>query len=224
MTSAEAVVRPELLGEPLPVELMNTINVGAGGADDVLGDLAGVAAWLNTISDRLSPPTRALVIGDGPSPGELDESAVGPIAEPLRGLRDALRRLAAEVTRDPRTPAATPVTHQDAVDTVNRQCALAPAWPEMTWPVDGDPALRVRSTGRPVDHILSLIAEQATELFTGEQRRQLAACLAPGCDRYFLKVHPRKQWCSALCGNRARVARHYQRHHASAASAGEAAG
>nr|WP_279582460.1 CGNR zinc finger domain-containing protein [Fodinicola feengrottensis] len=24
---------------------------------------------------------------------------------------------------------------------------------------------------------------------------------------------PRREWCSASCGNRARVARHYDRHH-----------
>jgi predicted RNA-binding Zn ribbon-like protein len=29
---------------------------------------------------------------------------------------------------------------------------------------------------------------------------------------YFVKRHPRREWCSAGCGNRARVARHYHRH------------
>ena len=41
---------------------------------------------------------------------------------------------------------------------------------------------------------------------------QLRACHAPGCVLYFLKDHPRREWCSTACGNRARAARHYRRH------------
>ncbi|MCX4390896.1 CGNR zinc finger domain-containing protein [Micromonospora peucetia] len=32
--------------------------------------------------------------------------------------------------------------------------------------------------------------------------------------RYFVREHSRQQWCKPSCGNRARVARHYQRHQA----------
>ncbi|WP_225993278.1 CGNR zinc finger domain-containing protein [Actinomadura rudentiformis] len=45
-----------------------------------------------------------------------------------------------------------------------------------------------------------------------DDRLQLRACLAPGCVLYFLKNHPRREWCTAACGNRARGARHYRRH------------
>jgi len=27
-----------------------------------------------------------------------------------------------------------------------------------------------------------------------------------------VKNHPRREWCSAACGNRVRAARHYRRH------------
>jgi predicted RNA-binding Zn ribbon-like protein len=37
------------------------------------------------------------------------------------------------------------------------------------------------------------------------------ACHAPGCVLYFLKTHPRREWCSVTCGNRVRAARHYER-------------
>jgi predicted RNA-binding Zn ribbon-like protein len=50
------------------------------------------------------------------------------------------------------------------------------------------------------------------QLFSQDARHQLRACLAPGCVVYFIKNHPRREWCSAGCGNRARSARHYQRH------------
>ncbi|MFI1485060.1 CGNR zinc finger domain-containing protein [Streptomyces sp. NPDC020747] len=43
-------------------------------------------------------------------------------------------------------------------------------------------------------------------------RQRLRACHAPRCVRYFLKDHPRQEWCKPSCGNRARVARHHERH------------
>ncbi|HLU55261.1 MAG TPA: CGNR zinc finger domain-containing protein [Pseudonocardia sp.] len=43
-------------------------------------------------------------------------------------------------------------------------------------------------------------------------RRAAAGCHGPGCVLYFHRDHPRRGWCSAGCGNRARVARHYERH------------
>ncbi|MYS74029.1 hypothetical protein GTY88_26960, partial [Streptomyces sp. SID5926] len=41
--------------------------------------------------------------------------------------------------------------------------------------------------------------------------KRLRACHAPRCVRYFLKEHPRQEWCRPSCGNRARVARHQDR-------------
>ena len=32
------------------------------------------------------------------------------------------------------------------------------------------------------------------------------ACYAPGCVLYFMKTHPRREWCSVACGNRVRAA------------------
>ncbi|MCB0944909.1 MAG: CGNR zinc finger domain-containing protein, partial [Mycobacterium sp.] len=51
----------------------------------------------------------------------------------------------------------------------------------------------------------------AVELLTGPAAVRLRACNAPGCVLYFVKTHPRREWCSEGCGNRVRAARHYQR-------------
>jgi predicted RNA-binding Zn ribbon-like protein len=48
-------------------------------------------------------------------------------------------------------------------------------------------------------------------LLGGEDAARLRACYAPGCVLYFIKTHPRREWCSVACGNRVRAARHYQR-------------
>jgi predicted RNA-binding Zn ribbon-like protein len=206
MRRPEVPAGATLLGEPLAVELMNTVRIDRGDVQDALSDDAAAVGWLFAIGDRLEAESGGRV-----DSAELSAGAVGEVAGRLRRLRDALRRLAAEMTDDPRAPVTSAIPErQDAIDTLN---ALAPAWPELLWPAGGEPARAFRAAGNPGDLAVSLIAHQAVELFTGARRDQLRACLAPGCLLYFVKQHPRREWCSAGCGNRARVARHYHRHH-----------
>ena len=194
-----------LLGEPLPVELMNTIGIGRDGVHDALTTDAEAADWLNAVGDRIAAAT-------GRTLGALREDDVRPAAGRLRDLRDALRLLAAEVTEDPRPSAnASPPTRAQAIETLN---TLAAAWPQLVWPPDAEPTRTYRAPGDPVDLAIALMAHQGVELFAGAGRERLRACLAPNCLLFFSKDHPRREWCSPGCGNRVRVARHYQRHHA----------
>ena len=135
------------------------------------------------------------------------------IARPLQRLRDALRRLAADATRDDRLAAASRTQDIEAAAAeLNRAAAAAPRWSVIEL-VDGATPQRVtRSTKPAAEAAISRIADAAIALFTGPERESLRACHAPGCVLYFIKQHPRREWCSAACGNRARVARHYQRH------------
>ncbi|MFI9100182.1 CGNR zinc finger domain-containing protein [Streptomyces fildesensis] len=201
-----------LLGEPLPVELMNTVWADRDGLHDALADAADLARWLGDVAPRFEPAL-ALdepVAASGPSP-------LVPLVDRYRRLRDALRRLAAVVTEDPRPAAASAAPDLAvAVEAVNRACAYAPEWSRLVWPDGGTPSLTTASApahGTAAAAALSRIAEQAVQLFAGPDREALRACRAPGCVLYFVRAHPRREWCSANCGNRARVARHYQRHH-----------
>jgi len=128
--------------------------------------------------------------------------------EALRGLRDALRVLAADRTGDPRPGAA---GHAElvarAVATLNAAAALAPAWPTL---VDG--RLEWASPARGEARAVGQLAAQAVHFLAGDP--ELRACLAPGCVLYFVKDHPRRAWCSTACGNRERAARHYARRRA----------
>jgi predicted RNA-binding Zn ribbon-like protein len=123
-----------------------------------------------------------------------------------RGLRDALRVLAADRTADPRPVAA---GHRErvaaSVATLNAAAALAPAWPTL---VDG--RLEWATQARGQARIVGELAGEAVRFLAAEP--DLRACLAPGCVLYFVKDHPRRAWCSTTCGNRARAARHYARH------------
>jgi predicted RNA-binding Zn ribbon-like protein len=194
----------QLTAEPLPVELMNTINLDEGAVVDALDSDTGVTAWLRAAADRIGAEA-------GTPLDQLDAAEASAAATRLRDLRDALRRLAVDATQDPRPPVdASELTRQEAVATLN---ALARTWPELEWRADGSPGRTFRTAGTSVDLVVGLIAHQGVELFAGTGRERLRACLAPNCLLFFFKLQTRREWCSAACGNRARVARHYQRHH-----------
>jgi predicted RNA-binding Zn ribbon-like protein len=55
------------------------------------------------------------------------------------------------------------------------------------------------------------VARAALALLVAPARDRLRLCRSPGCSLFFLTDLRRQQWCSADCGNRARVARHYTR-------------
>jgi predicted RNA-binding Zn ribbon-like protein len=76
-----------------------------------------------------------------------------------------------------------------------------------------DGQLRAISTPRtsPTRSALAELGQDAVELLTGPTAVKLRACNAPGCVLYFVKTHPRREWCSEGCGNRVRATRHYQR-------------
>jgi predicted RNA-binding Zn ribbon-like protein len=211
MRSEEATTSATLLGEPLPVELMNTIGADRDGILDALADDDGAVAWLRAVAGRIEAQA-------GTSPDRQDEDKnkdedadeVRATAGALRELRDALRALAAEATGDPRPPATAPeLTRPEAVATLNR---LATASPELVWPADGRPSRAYRARGT-AGLAVELIAHQGVELLAGPGAERLRPCLAPNCLLFFVKDHARREWCSPGCGNRARVARHYQRHH-----------
>ncbi|GGM74471.1 hypothetical protein GCM10011609_07920 [Lentzea pudingi] len=60
---------------------------------------------------------------------------------------------------------------------------------------------------------LAAIAGEAIRLLADPQRLgRLRACANPACSMMFLAENRRRVWCAAnVCGNRARVARHYER-------------
>jgi predicted RNA-binding Zn ribbon-like protein len=188
-----AVVLPD---EPLPVRLMNTIWADRLGVHDVLITAPNLRAWLAAVrpDDALSPP---------------DDQDL----ERFRSFRDGLRRLAALLTDDTRPAAASPVTDIDqAVSAINTAVAYAPTRPQLAYR-DGQILRAASGHATAAQRALSAMAEESIDLFTGEGQARLRACHAPGCVLYFVKDHPRREWCSTTCGNRARVARHYQRHH-----------
>jgi predicted RNA-binding Zn ribbon-like protein len=179
--------------EPVPVRLMNTIWADASGVHDHLESQPDVDAWLDAVGiDRL---------GARASAGELAM---------IRALRDAARRLAAYVTDDSRTAgAAATGSIRNALAAVNAAARDLPA-PQLEIR-DGRLQPTARARVSPVAAGIARVADATIELLGGSTAGRLRACHAPGCVLYFVKTHPRREWCSVACGNRARAARHYEK-------------
>ncbi|TWV56644.1 CGNR zinc finger domain-containing protein [Streptomyces misionensis] len=120
----------------------------------------------------------------------------------LRGLREALRALFEAHGNGGPPPAG-------ALGTLNEALAAAPSTPRLAWGADGPRRDDVPDAGNPAAAALFLLAEDAAELLTGGDAAQLTECAAPGCDRWFLRSHGARRWCTTQCGNRVRAARAY---------------
>ncbi|WP_198679373.1 CGNR zinc finger domain-containing protein [Thermomonospora amylolytica] len=182
------------LGEPLAIEFGNTRYAVRGTPQEGLAEPGHLAAWLRDHADAFDPGVAEAAV-----------AALTPAHLPaFVRLRDTIRACNRAVV-DGHPPAA------DLIDHLNETAALAPAWPHLSWSGD-DPAVTPRTTAPPVDAALAAIARSAIEILGGSRRTALRACGRTGCILFFLKNHPRREWCSPRCGNRARVARHYDRH------------
>lgn len=179
-------------GEPASIRLMNTVWADRSGVHDALLTTDQLAAWWSlTGFSAAAPPTEE------------------DLAQ-YRELRGALRRLAAQVTDDSRDHARRDeMTLGSALAVVNARLAQDPL--TLRW--EDDDALTLDwpapSGGAVPGHLTALAREAATLLAAADS--PLRACYGPGCVLYFARQHTRREWCSAGCGNRARVARHYRR-------------
>ncbi|WP_194202047.1 CGNR zinc finger domain-containing protein [Glycomyces albidus] len=178
--------------EPRAVRLMNTVWADKDGVHDALATTAQLERW--TAQCGLPDTGRA-------GAADLDRA---------RTLRGALRRLAAAAVADDRRSAVdTALSVETALADLN--ALMATCTPEL---LHGDEGFRHhwRSTAQGFERTLVDLAFEGADLLTGTSELPLRACYGPGCVLYFVRNHPRREWCSSGCGNRARVARHYQRH------------
>jgi hypothetical protein len=171
---------------PLALELVSTVFAVDGQVRDGLATPTDLVAWLSINDMQLALPVRAVAAH------RLDE---------FRARGGATR---ARWWMAIRAPAAVALVNQ---------LSAAAHWDRLDW-VDQRPHRKVVEVAE--DHTnsaLAIVARSCIDLLSGPERQRLRLCRAPGCVLFFLKERGRREWCSAKCGNRARVARHYQRHH-----------
>lgn len=183
---------------------------------DVLPAESGTVRFLDTIwadrdgpHDDLATPEQGSVWLDRVGFGDLPGLTSKQVAD-LRDLRDALRRLAAHRTEDPRGRAESPMPIDDAVQLVNSIAGAPTPGPQIL--INGPAKIEKVSQGkRQFSDVLRVLGREGVEALTPPDGLALRACLAPSCVLYYVQDHPRRTWCSAPCGNRARAARHYAR-------------
>ncbi|MBT2597987.1 CGNR zinc finger domain-containing protein [Arthrobacter sp. ISL-72] len=169
--------------------LVNSASELPGGKRyDELDGPDDAAAWLRA-HDLIAPDT------------VLHEHCRGRLAALRADLRDLFT---AHTTGDVPTTAA--------VQALNRALTCAPGALLLRF----DPeAGFTRSANHPVtqvvEHVMAVIADDAASLLSGDQASLLASCEADSCERFFLRTHARRQWCSTRCGDRVRAARAYAR-------------
>ncbi|MGW1715933.1 CGNR zinc finger domain-containing protein [Streptomyces sp. NPDC002156] len=185
----------------LALDLALTVrHDGEGGVADDLTGPTGLTTWVRAHRDTL-PDTDRFVA---------DEAALTAVRE----LRAAVRTLFARAVR-PGEPspadAARLLPLPEALRRLNEAAARTPTVPVLDWADDAEPVVRHQGV-RGEEEIVAVLAQAAVTFLAGPDRARLRACHAPRCVRYFLKEHPRQEWCRPACGNRARVARHHERH------------
>ncbi len=179
--------------EPLPVRLMNTIWADRDGVHDALETPAHLQQWAEQCGLAPDRPVSARDLSQA------------------RLLRDALRRLTAAAVRDERSHAV------DAHATVEASLAALNSFtttcvPELRAEGHAEFERGWRSSAKGFERQLVDVALEGADLLSEEPTVRLGACHGPGCVLYFFRAPARREWCSAGCGNRARVARHYHRH------------
>lgn len=179
--------REPLTGEPLALDLINTVASTPDGEIDLLETPGGLRAWLAAERDRLDLPS-----------GEIDPAAVR-----------ALRAHVADAVETIRAGLPPPAP---ALRAITKALRSAHAYQELGW--NGETVtITARWAGDATTSLLAQLAAAAAELLTSPEIRRIRRCEGPGCRMLFLAANPRRRWCSpALCGNRVRVARYYQRH------------
>ncbi len=178
------------------MDLANTLLQGEEGSVDLLAIPERLSAWCEAESGRLG------VLDPARQAGRLPE---------FLALRSAIRELF-HALLDGRYPS------KEVVKKVNAASARGPRFSELSYSgAKGRPGdLRAETrdvSGDEVSIALAGIARSAIELAGGPERVFLRFCPAPGCPLIFFAENRRRRWCSTVCGNRVRVARHYRRHH-----------
>lgn len=183
-----------LIGEPLALDLVNTRPNGPSGPVDLLATPAGLANWLALQADRLPgfPATEAASLA-------ADELS------PIRVVRDQTAIAIDHVRRGRIPPAKT-------LEELNKAIGAAPAIRRL---VRDNASITIEENryGPFVTCLAARLAEAAADLLADPRASTIRECEAEDCVMLFLPAHPRRRWCSASrCGNRARVARYYERH------------
>lgn len=184
-----------MIGDSPALDFANTFYAVRGRVREGLASGVALAAWLAQIVPRLQAEELYTWQEIEATQSELDQ---------FLELRTAIRQIAAALTAGSKLPGS-------SIDVLNQVAALAPLAGVLDLDENGTPEMRYRSYRKPFPSAMSGLAADAIRVFTGDRRGLLRACKGPGCYLFFVKDHPRREWCTPACGMRARAARAYSK-------------
>ncbi|HEX2126632.1 MAG TPA: ABATE domain-containing protein [Thermoleophilaceae bacterium] len=176
----------EWIGQGPALDLADTVTVSDGEDLDLLAQPGEYERWAEAEAKalELSAAERRIL---------LDERLL------FLGARDSVRAVIGAHADGLPPPAA-------AVDELNALSRAAPGWFEVE---HGSRRLVERSTAEPTAVLLARYARDALRWISPDGG-PLRRCPAPSCGMFYVPSRPQQRWCSAACGSRARVARHYR--------------
>jgi len=177
-----------LVGEPLPLDFVNTRPQPERGVADQFGTAEGVGQWLLLEADRL-PTVRV----------------TDSVRDALVSLRLQVGAALAAIVAGARPPSS-------ALECLNLALQGAPTHSQLRWDASGA-HIDVIRIGDECAQLLATLAEATVEYLSSDLAAKTRQCEAPDCELLFSLTHPRRRWCSpTVCGNRTRVARYYEKH------------
>lgn len=186
----------------LALELVGTMpHSGFEGADG-LNTPERATAWVCSVSGLLPAAART----------EVDEALRGRMVALRRAVRSLLARAVRPAPPSP-VDAHRLVPFDQALERLNAAAARVAVRTRMHWQDQGPPRIELDpDPHEPAVQLEAALARAGMCFLSGPLLGHLRACTAPRCVRYFVRSHGRQQWCCVSCGNRARAARHYERH------------
>jgi predicted RNA-binding Zn ribbon-like protein len=173
-----------LMGEPLAIDLANTVKLAVDPQLDLLGDDTRNAAFWSLERHRLPEP-----------------AGVPSLSESL-ALRSALQSLLSGIA----SGAAPEAWALERVNEVARRTRVTTELVPAESSVTTKPHWQASDVA---DIALSAVALSAIDFLTGPNAGRLRVCAAPHCSMMFVAMNAKRRWCTANgCGNRERVARH----------------
>jgi len=181
------------------LDFINTEMIVNGKPTDVLESFDDLVSWL--VQVNLLTKAQADVAG-----AELNHKESTSLLEQAKTFRATLRELAARIVA--RKPIPTSI-----ITVINQFLSQRPGYPQLVRRKSGFEQ-RFHSAAAPVQNLLAPLAEAASDLLCQADFALIKKCGNPACILYFYdttKNHTRN-WCSMqMCGNRIKVAAHYQR-------------
>ena len=181
------------------LDFINTEMIVNGEPTDVLEGFDDFISWL--VQVNLLTKAQAEVAG-----AELSHTERTLLLEQAKTFRTTLRDLAARIVAGKSIPGST-------ITVINQILSQRPGYPQLVRRKGGFEQ-RFHSAVAPERNLLVPLAETAGDLLCRADFDLIKKCRNPACIIYFYdttKNHTRN-WCSMqMCGNRMKVAAHYQR-------------